>query len=88
MKNSILTLMAVLSVGVAQAASLNWTISMVPDASSGYTALLFITEQAKDYGGTVTTLSNLQSLAGDGKYDDLIDLALASTTATASTNSL
>ena len=55
-------------ISAASAASLNWTITNVYQSSDpttkaqGYSAYLFITEQAKDYGAQVTTVEDITAL--------------------------
>ena len=65
----ILSFTAVLAfAGMASAASLNWTITNVYQSddsttkAQGYSAYLFITEQAKDYGAQVTTVEDITTL--------------------------
>ncbi|MBR1835731.1 MAG: PEP-CTERM sorting domain-containing protein [Kiritimatiellae bacterium] len=65
----ILSFTAILAfVGAASAASLNWTITNVYQSNDsttkaqGYSAYLFITEQAKDYGAQVTTVEDITTL--------------------------
>ncbi len=78
MKKSLITFAVVLVAGLTQAASLSWNITNVPlaDGDTSYTAMLFITEQAKDYGGTVTSIDTVTSYANEGKFDDLAALAV------------
>jgi len=58
--------------GVASAASLSWTVSnvyMTSDTTTkadGYSAYLFITEQAADYGAKVTTVDDITTLITTG----------------------
>ena len=88
MKKSLLALVIIVAAGLTQAASLGWRMTAIKTpadntvAGEGYTALLFITEQSGDFGGTVTTLAAVTALADAGKYDDLEDLAVAQGTST------
>ena len=89
MKTSLLLIAATLAASLSQAASLNWTISTVPEASSGYTAMLFMTAQNSSADGFVnfgkanTTLAKVTELADAGDYDGLVALAAATRDATA-----
>ena len=84
MKKSLLTLAVLATAGIVQAASLNWTITGVPNASDGFTAMLFLTEQKHTedstttdttFGKASTTIAKITELADAGKYDDLVSLA-------------
>ena len=81
MKKSLLTLAVIAAVGLTQAASLNWTITNVPNASEGFTAMLFLTQQSssaegfENFGKASTTIAKVTELADAGDYSSLAALA-------------
>ncbi|MBR1608250.1 MAG: PEP-CTERM sorting domain-containing protein [Kiritimatiellae bacterium] len=80
----ILSAFAVAAVtATVQAASLNWAIATVYEPgtdtlANGYSAYLFITEQANDYGAKVTTVDEIESLIqSKGSLSDYIAAQVA-----------
>ena len=86
MKKILSSLVLGVAVATTQAASLSWSIATVyePGTSTlanGYSAYLFITEQANDYGATVTTVDEITALIeSKGDISDYVAATAAITT--------
>ena len=90
MKKILLACAAVTLVAVAQAASINWTISNVYQSGNtsekisagSYTAYLFVTENTTDVSLKTTSMAAVQAILGSEDLTGLANLAAVSKTNT------